>query len=159
MAAIHGEEDTSPQFTAGTLGLGGCSSTQQRHCSATRGHLFFPNISSFMCKADKSSKGLSYLQVLEKQLLDFKMGLNTNLFILFLNFSADADKDPDPAVPLQVTALQSWTQSRWAVAGDLSLRCRMSLHKSHCILRHLVQVWFLNWWHIFFREQAAFHHM
>lgn len=53
-----------------------------------------------MCKADTSSKGLSYLKVLEKWLLDFKRELNINLFILFLNFSANADKKPDPSVSL-----------------------------------------------------------
>lgn len=99
----------------------------------TRSSSFPPNISNVMCKAGKS-KGLSYLQALEKQLLDFKMGLNTDLFILFLNFSADDEKEPAPSVSLQVTALQSWTQSCWAVAGDLSLKCHMTSQKSHCIL-------------------------
>lgn len=41
LAAIHGDRDTSPQLMAGTLGLGGCSSTQ-RHYSATLHHPSFP---------------------------------------------------------------------------------------------------------------------
>lgn len=60
----------------------------------------------------------------------------TNLLILFLHFSADANKEPDPSVSLQVMALKSWTPSRWAVTGDLSLRCHMTFHKLHCILHH-----------------------
>lgn len=98
-AATSGDGDTSPQLMAGSPGFVGCSSTQRRHCSATLSHLLFPYL-YFMCKADTSIKGLSYLKVLEKWLLNFKRGLNTNLFILFLNFSANADKKSDSSVPL-----------------------------------------------------------
>lgn len=133
LAAIHGDRDTSLPTHGRDTGLG----RVQQHTEALLCHApssIFPTTSSFTCKAGKPSKGLSYLQALEKRLLDFKMGLNTNLFILFLNFSAHADKEPDPSPSLQVTGWQGWTQSRWAVAGDLSLRCHMTFHKSHCIL-------------------------
>lgn len=43
--------------------------------------------------------------------------LKTNLFILLLNFSANADREPDPSASLQVTALLIWTKSCWAVTG------------------------------------------
>lgn len=117
----------------GPSGLAGCSSTQWSAALPPSVIYSFPNISIFMCKAGKSRRGLSYLQALEKQLLDFKTGLNTYLFH-FLNFPADAVKEPNPPVSLQVTALQSWIQSHWAVMGDLSLRCHRTFHKLHCIL-------------------------
>lgn len=37
--------------------------------------IYFSHISTFKCKAGKSNKALSYLQALEKWLLDLKMGL------------------------------------------------------------------------------------
>lgn len=116
MAAVCGDGDSCPQLSAWPPGLWECGTTQQRLCCATP-LAIFPITSAFMCKAGKSRKGFSYLQVLEKWLLDFKMGLKTNLFLLLQNFSASADREPDPPTSLQVTALLVWTKSCWAVAG------------------------------------------
>lgn len=77
-------------------GMWGCGTTHQRLCSATLLPIS-PISSPFMRKAGKSSKGFSYLEVLEKLVLDFKMRLKTNLFILLQNFSASAERELHPS--------------------------------------------------------------
>lgn len=76
--------------------------------------------------------------------------LKTNLFILLLNFSVNADRERDPPASLQVTALLIW-----AVAGSgMEVLCDFPqvVLLFAPLFHHLVPVCFLSWWHNFFNH-------
>lgn len=133
MAAVCGDGDSCPQLSAWPPGLWGCGTTQQRLCSATL-IAIFPISSPFMYKAGKTSKGFTYLQVLEKWFLDFKMGLKDKFISFTLKLFSRCWQGTRPICFTASSSTADLDQELLSCCRGLAWRWSVTFHNLHCFL-------------------------